>query len=168
MTTGHEIKIAELLTQIERNATASKELLELAAEYLEAGEPLPGKLARFLATSIRQAMAEPCAERGKTLALVLGLSAPGKDGRPRKREPKGDITLAVAVFSETVSQTELSKAVRDASKGTEYEIGLSTARTRIQDTKAKLDEARDRTHEIINGNNLKSLVRPRKSKEGRS
>ncbi|GAA4004022.1 hypothetical protein GCM10022279_29970 [Comamonas faecalis] len=156
MKTNRDAKAAELIAQIGRNATAARDLLALAAECLEAGEPLPGKLAGFLAASFREAVSEPCAERGKALAFALGLSAPGKEGRPRAAIPTGDVALTVAAFGETVSETKLKNELAAA-----YDVSTGTALARVKETKAALVEARDNTREIIERNELTGIVRPR-------
>lgn len=144
MATNREAKAAELLAHVGRNASAAAELLAMAAECLEAGEPMPGNLAAFLAASFRQAVFEPCDERGKALAFALGLSAPGKEGRPRKRIPKGDVALTVATVGKGMSETELKKHLADA-----YGVSAGTALNRIQETKSELEEASRRISKIM-------------------
>lgn len=163
MATNREAKAAELLAHVGRNASAAAELLAMAAECLEAGEPMPGNLAAFLAASFRQAaVSEPCDERGKALAFALGLSAPGKEGRPRKRIPKGDVALTIATVGEGMSETELKKHLADA-----YGVSAGTALNRIQETKSELEEARRRTVEVMENNGFNNLVRRRIFDEGK-
>jgi len=162
MTTNREAQISQLIDQIGRNANAAADLLALAAEYLEAGEPLPGKLAGFLAVSFREAISEPCAERGKALAFALGLSAPGKDGAPRKNIPKGDLALTVAIYGK--NKDDEAKFGLRAGLAETYRVSKNTAKARIQETRDELGEAHEKIRAAMESNELKSLVRPRKSK----
>ena len=108
-----EKKISELVSQVGLNATASAELLLIAAGYFEAGKPLPQSLAELFAKAIQKAVAEPSSERGKVLALELGLEAPGKIGAPRKDVDEqaihefiaAEIIKAPEQFSETKLKT---------------------------------------------------------------
>ena len=162
MTTNREAQISELIDQIGRNATAARDLLALAAECLEAGEPLPGKLAGFLAASFREAISEPCAECGEALAFALGLSAPGREGRPRAHIPKSDLALTVAIYGENKND-EAAFGLR-AGLAETYGVSKNTAKARIQETRDELGKAREKTRKIIESNEPKSLVRPRNRK----
>lgn len=156
MTANREKKIAELLPQVGLNATASAELLSIAAGYFEAGKPLPESLAKLFAKAIRQAVAEPSSERGRMLAFELGLDAQAKTGRPRKDIPNGDLALTVAVFGEAISETELKKGIAKT-----YGVAPETARKRIKEAKAEQAKAREETDELLKRNGLKSTVRTR-------
>jgi hypothetical protein len=160
MKTNREAKAAELIAQIGRNATAARDLLALAAECLEAGEALPGKLAGFLAASFREAISEPCAERGEALAFALGLSAPGKDGRPRAHIPKSDLALTVAFYGE--NKDDEAKFGLRAGLAEAYGVSKNTAKARIQETRDELEEAHEKTRALMESNELKSFVRSRK------
>ena len=153
---NNERKISELLPKVGLDSTASADLLSIAADYFEAGNPLPDKLAKLFSKAIRQAVAEPSSERGKTLAFELGLDAQGKTGRPRKDIPNGDLALTVAVFGEAISETELKKGIAKT-----YGVAPETARKRIKEAKAEQDKAREETDELLKRNGLKSTVKKR-------
>lgn len=169
MAPNNEAKIAELLRRVDNDPHAAAELLTVAADYLKAREPMPDALADYLADAFRQAARTKPPKNGKRiederinqLAHGLYMKRRPEGGRPPKDVPKGDVALTVAVFGNTESQTELSKAVRDATKGTEHEIGLSTARTRIQDAMSELSKGNEKTREIMETNGLQSLIRKR-------
>lgn len=169
MAPNNEAKIAELLRKVVSDPNAAAKLLALAADYLKDREPMPDALADYLADAFRQAARTKPPKNGKRiederinqLAHGLYMKRRPEGGRPPKDVPKGDVALTVAVFGNTESQTELSKAVRDATKGTEHEIGLTTARTRIQDAMSELSKGSEKTREIMEANGLPSLIRKR-------
>lgn len=146
-----ETRIDELLLQVGINATAATELLQVAATYLERGEALPTRLAHFLAASFNQAALEPCSERGNALARALGLSAPGKEGRPRVAVAYNDIRRFVAeaiVNDPNISETKLKAKVAKC-----FNISPTKALSFVKSAAF--------IPKLLRGNKLRSLVRSR-------
>ncbi len=69
--TGNKGKIAVLLREAKTRPDAAAELLELAADYLRAGEVVPEPLAEYLASALHKAAKANGADRGKVLAQEL-------------------------------------------------------------------------------------------------
>lgn len=162
MATNNETRIDELLHSVDDDPHAVAQLLALAGNYLKNRELMPDALADYLAHAFCWAASAPLSDDGKRIEderiarLIDGLCLKRKEGRPRAKIPKGDVTLTVAVFGETVSETKLKADLAAA-----YRVGKSTARSRIKEAKAELADARDKTREIQGSNGLKSLVRRR-------
>jgi hypothetical protein len=130
--------VETLLGRVGVEASAAVELLTIAAECLDAGKPLPAPLAKFLARSIKDAMAERSADRGSALIVALGLAAPAKEGRPLLGNiPKKPLTVSLAVYGDEINEGQLAGKLAK-----EFDVSPSTARRRIKKTKAKLAEAR--------------------------
>lgn len=130
--------VKSLLGKIGVDANAAVELLAIAAECLDAGKPLPVPLAKFLARSINDAMAERSADRGNALIVALGLAAPAREGRRRLSNiPKKPLTVSLAAYGDEMSEGQLAGKLAE-----EFDVSPSTARRRIKETKAKLTEAR--------------------------
>lgn len=129
--------VAQLIGRIGIDANAANELLSFAAELLESGKPLPNQLAQFLAASIRRAMAEPSANRANALVFELGLTAPAKQGRPRKPTPDGEIAATIAIFGGGKHDTEIKRELKRA-----YGLSGNTARSRIRAAAEKIAEAK--------------------------
>lgn len=130
--------IRSLLNRVGVEASAAVELLTIAAEYLETGKPMPEPLAKFLARSFNDAMAERSADRANALVVALGLAAPAKDGRPPLSNiPKKPLTVSLAVYGDEIQEGELAKELAK-----EFGVSVSTARRRVKATMAKIAEAR--------------------------
>jgi len=130
--------VQSLLGRVGVEANAAVELLTIAAECLETGKPMPLPLAKFLARSIKDSMAERSADRGNALVVALGLSAPAQEGRRRLSNiPKKPLTVSLAVHGSEMSEGQLAGKLAE-----EFDVSPSTARRRIKETKAKLAEAR--------------------------
>jgi hypothetical protein len=168
---SNKAKICELLNTVSNDPSAAIELLKYAADYLKKRNLMPEELADYLARAFNLTASTPEPENGRRIEdvriarLANGLGMLMEGGRPRKNVPKGDVVLTVAVYGDAVSETQLSKGLRDAYKGTKHKIGLSTARKRIQDAKSELAKAADEVHKIMKSKNIKSLVRTRNIKE---
>lgn len=169
MAPNNEAKIAELRRKVVSDPHAAAELLTVAADYLKARKPMPDALADYLADAFRQAARTKPPKNGKRiederinqLAHGLYMKRRPEGGRPPKDVPKGDVALTVAVFGEDVTETKLKAELAEAYKGTEHEIKQTTALNRIKETKAELSEARRKTREIMESNELTGIVRPR-------
>lgn len=69
--TGKKGKVAVLLFEAKTRPDAAAELLEMAAEYLRAGEVMPEALAEYLASALDKAAKANGADRGDVLAQEL-------------------------------------------------------------------------------------------------
>lgn len=162
--TNHATKIAELLRTVDSNPGFAIELLAIAADYLKSREPMPDALADYLADAFRQAVRTKLPKNGKRiederinqLAHGLYMKRSPDGGAPRKDVPKGDVALTVAAFGDAVSETKLKANLAAA-----YDVSEGTARSRIKEAKAELADASEKTREILESNELKSVVRPR-------
>jgi hypothetical protein len=161
---NRETKISALLRKVENDPHAAAELLALAADYLKGREALPDALADYLADAFRQAARTKPPKNGKRiederinqLAHGLYMKRSPDGGAPRKDVPKGDVALAVAAFGGTVSETKLKAEFAAA-----YDVSEGTARSRIKEAKAELADASEKAREILEANELKSIVRQR-------
>lgn len=162
MAPNNEAKIAELLRKVDNDPHAAAELLAVAADYLKAREPMPDALADHLADAFRQVARTKPPKNGKRIEderinqLAQGLYMKRKDGRPRAKISKGDVVRTVAAFGEAVSETKLKTDLAAA-----YDVSTGTALSHIKKTKDELDEARKKTCQIIEHNELAGIVRPR-------
>lgn len=117
---------------------AAPKLLEIAATHLRNGEALPPALASYLAIAFEKTANRPQDEQAKTLTDSLGIGV--IVGRPRKTLPNGELVLAVAIYGDTEAnetETGLRKAIAEAGG-----VAKNTAKTRIKETRTKLEEAR--------------------------
>jgi len=119
--TKPETHIDALLAKVGHDPRAAAELLGIAADYLEAGKPLPRNLARHLALSFRRAVDQPSAERATTLTVDLGLAALGKGGRPAK--PVDHFQVRSMIEREYAENDGISE--KAASKRVAEEFGVS-------------------------------------------
>lgn len=117
---------------------AAPKLLEIAATHLRNGETLPPALASYLAIAFEKTANRPQDEQAKTLTDSLGIGV--IVGRPKKTLPHGDLVLAVAVYGDTKAneaKNGLRSAIAEAGG-----VSKGTAKTRIEETRTKLEEAR--------------------------
>lgn len=150
MTTNREAHVAVLLRRIGADSEAAAELLAMAAECLKTREPMPDALADYLARALSRAASTYRDERVSQLGNELGLT---KVGATSKWVNPIDVAVMVeGGETETQLKRKLSKQHGDISE--------STALKHIK----KAIDARKKTREIIESNELKSLVRPRNSK----
>lgn len=144
-------KLEALIRRVGSDANAASELLAIAAELFENGEPLPAPLAAFLADVFRRTVAEPSANRSYTVALELGLSAPAKEGAPAKFV---DYHAIVAIIEHEfatnggISETKLKSIIAEQS-GVSENTALKHIKPAIMVPK------------LLKDNGLKSLVRSR-------
>ena len=158
-------RIIELLRRKGRgDVHAPAELLAIAAACLKAREPLPDALADYLASAFDEAASAPEAKNGgrieddriARLAQALGMKRPAN--RPRANVPKGDLVMRI-VTSPDETEGKLKRAVSD-----EYGVSASTARSRIKEAKAGIDEGKAHVRRMMDANGLDSLIPPRTPK----
>lgn len=129
--------IQRLLNSAGHDPAAAPKLLAIAATYLRRGEALPPALASYLAKAFERTAKRPQDEQAKTLTDSLGIGV--IVGRPKMTLPHGDLVLAVAVYGDTEAneaKNGLRSAIAEAGG-----VSKNTAKTRIKETREKLEEA---------------------------
>jgi hypothetical protein len=109
-------------------------------------------LTDFLARSFREAIAEPCAERGKRLALELGLSAPGKCGAPKVNVDEQEIHEFVA--AEIIKDPKFSETKLKAKVAAKFGISETKAIEFVKPTAF--------VPKLLRSNGIQSLIKDRK------
>ncbi len=116
---------------------AAKDLLLLAAGYIERGVALPGNLADYLVNAIETAMAKPTQkQRAKALTVALGLTALHK-------RPVSDWASVGADIERHINEfhSDVEKALQVVSKN--YGIDKRTAERNWHDYKLASAEVED-------------------------
>jgi hypothetical protein len=132
------VDLQRLLGTAGIDPAAAPRLLEIAATHLRNGEALPPALASYLAIAFEKTAKRPQDEQAKTLTDSLGIGV--VVGRPKKPLPHGELVLAVAVYGDTEAneaETGLRSAIAEAGS-----VSKNTAKTRIEEARDKLEEAR--------------------------
>lgn len=153
--TNPEAYIDALLATVERDPRAAAELLGIAADYLEAGQPMPRSLARHLFLSFRRAIAQPSAERATTLTVDLGLAPLDGGGRPAKPVDRAQINAMIErKYKEDggISENAASEWVAE-----EFGVSVSTARKHVKPERF--------IPEILKDNGFDSLIPVKKPGE---
>jgi hypothetical protein len=155
--TNAETKMTALLQRIGLDANAAAELLSLAADHLENRQALPPKVADFLATSIRNAVAEPSANRAHRLTFELGLSAPAKEGRPASDVDYQELCRIIdEAFSNDDGESSETKLKAVIAK--RFGISETTALKHLKPAML--------VPQLLKHNGIESLIPPRPSPKG--
>lgn len=140
--TGKKGKVAVLLYEAKQRPDAAAELLELAAEYLRAGEVMPEALAEYLASALHKAAKANGPDRGNVLAQELmvkqSANAPIK-GR------EFDVLLSIVKHDANVQSVPKEKRPLEKQLVSEVMaalgVGERTAKQRIKEARLGIVEA---------------------------
>lgn len=140
--TGNQGKVAVLLFEAKTRPDAAAELLEMAAEYLRAGEVMPEALAKYLASALHKAAKANGPDRGEVLAQELmvkqSANAPIK-GRDF------DVLLSISKHDAKVQSVPKEKRPLEKELVTEVmatlRVGERTAKQRIKEARVGMAEA---------------------------